>query len=531
MKPLRTFIFIATVALLLFLLALIFPGDGISVKPDIHFKFMNIADLSRDEQDRDEVVKELWDASSVTEDPEAGFELPTEEAPGEKVEDHVPAEPEPAEKPVTSKPPVSKAPASKAPASKAKKKANTPPPPPPVLPANTDSLKQTIYPILFSEGSEHLLDPFFSLLLGLQDDSLGRARIMHFGDSQIENDRMTALIRYRLQQQFGGSGPGLVPAIPIYGGNFAFRQEQEGDWLRYTFFRKRDSTIKHNVYGVMGAFTSVPSPRDSQWPNLHYSFNTSRHKGTVDRVRVFMHSYVRDAALNFEVNDIITDTITGIPDGFSVADYRHNAPIRDLNLALDLPQGGRIYGISFESHYGLQMDNIAMRGGSGLVFTKMNREQQMKMMEYLAPGLIILQYGGNVIPYINPVRYQRSFKRELDFMKELCPGVPVIVIGPADMSRKVKGYFESYPGVEPVRDAVKNACMDAGFAFWDLYEAMGGHNSMPSFVNSEPPLANKDYIHFSILGINLVGEMFYNALMQEYQEYESKNRNLAADTH
>lgn len=115
-------------------------------------------------------------------------------------------------------------------------------------------------------------------------------------------------------------------------------------------------------------------------------------------------------------------------------------------------------------------------------------------------------------------------------MKELCPGVPVIVIGPADMSLKVKGAFKSYPGVEPVRDALKKACMDSGCAFWDLYEAMGGRNSMPSFVNSDPPLANTDYIHFSSLGINLVAEMFYNALMMEYKEFQSQKGNLAADT-
>ncbi len=135
-----------------------------------------------------------------------------------------------------------------------------------------------------------------------------------------------------------------------------------------------------------------------------------------------MHSYVQEAALNFEVNDTITDTLRNIPDGFSVADYRHNAPIRELTLHLDLPEGGRIYGISFESYKGLQMDNIAMRGGSGLVFTKMNREQQMKMMDYLSPGLIILQYGGNVVPYMNASRYQRSFKRELRFYEGAVSG-------------------------------------------------------------------------------------------------------------
>ncbi|MFO7670917.1 MAG: hypothetical protein R6W31_14775 [Bacteroidales bacterium] len=489
MKPLRTFIFFVSAALLLLLLAIVFPREGISVNPDIHLKFMNLSDLSQSVQDKDELVYELVTASTVTEDPEEGFELPLVELPEEE-------------------------------SFKGESAGNLPV----IYPANTDSLRRSVYRIRFAEGGAHLLDPFFSQLQGLLEGSMARTRIMHFGDSQIENDRMTALIRYRLQKQFGGSGTGLVPAIPIYGGNMAFRQEQEGDWLRYTFYGSRDSTIKHNVYGVMGAFTSVPSPRGEQWPTLHYTFNTSRRNGTIDRVRVFMHSYVREASLHFIVNDTITDTFQNIPDGFSVVDYRHQSPIRELSLAMSLPQGGRIYGISFESFRGLQMDNIAMRGGSGLVFTKMNREQQFKMMEYLSPGLIILQYGGNVVPFINAARYQQSFKRELDFMKELCPGVPVIVIGPSDMSMKVKGAFESFPGVEPVRDALKKATLDAGFAFWDLYEAMGGNNSMPSFAKADPPLANSDYIHFSALGINLVAEMFYNALMLEYKEYQSQRR-------
>lgn len=514
MKPLRTFIFFMTVALLLFLLALVFPGEGVFVSPTIHLKFMNPSDLSRSAQDRDEVVRELYAASSVSEDPEEGFELPGLESPIKEV---------PIEDLAVRSLAITEL------HGKALPREGIPEPPV-VDPANTDSLKQSLYRIKFPDGEVNLLEPFFSQLQGLLEGSLARTRIMHFGDSQIENDRMTALIRYRLQKQFGGSGTGLVPAIPLYGGNMAYKQEQEGEWLRYTFFRSRDSTIKHNVYGVMAAFTSVPSPHDEQWPTLHYTFNTSRHNGNIDRVRVFMHSYVREAALNFEVNDTITDTIRSIPDGFSVADYRHNSTIRELSLNMALPQGGRIYGISFESYKGLQMDNIAMRGGSGLVFTKMNHEQQMKMMEYLSPGLIIMQYGGNVVPYINASIYQSSFKRELDFMKELCPGVPVIVIGPADMSLKVKGAFESYPGVEPVRNALKKACMDSGCAFWDLYEAMGGHNSMPSFVNSDPPLANTDYIHFSTLGINVVAEMFYNALMMEYKKFQSQKGNLAADT-
>ncbi len=46
MKPLRIFIFFAAVALLLFLLALIIPRQGISITPDLQLKFMNLSDLS-----------------------------------------------------------------------------------------------------------------------------------------------------------------------------------------------------------------------------------------------------------------------------------------------------------------------------------------------------------------------------------------------------------------------------------------------------------------------------------------------------
>jgi lysophospholipase L1-like esterase len=48
---------------------------------------------------------------------------------------------------------------------------------------------------------------------------------------------------------------------------------------------------------------------------------------------------------------------------------------------------------------------------------------------------------------------------------------------------------------------------------------MGGHNSMPSWVNAQPELARPDYVHFSARGARLVANMFYNALILEYNNY------------
>jgi hypothetical protein len=80
----------------------------------------------------------------------------------------------------------------------------------------------------------------------------------------------------------------------------------------------------------------------------------------------------------------------------------------------------------------------------------------------------------------------------------------------------------TYPGLEKIRDALKSAALESGFGFWDLYEAMGGYNSMASFVHADPPLASADYVHFTGTGINLMAEMFYNALMLEFNEFNNK---------
>jgi hypothetical protein len=486
MKPFRIFIFFLATLALLFLVALLFPQQGIGIGGDLRLSFLSLSDLSRtDSTASADHVEELLAKSMVTDDPESdmGTDLFSETlSAGDTVG-------------------------------------------PQVIPANVDSLKQNLYRIQFGESGLALLHSFFRNLDRMSSGNLRHTRILHFGDSQIEVDRMTALIRYRMQKHFGGRGCGLVQAIPLYSASLSYRQEESGEWLRYTYFGNRDSSIKHKSYGIMGAFASVPLPEEEGWPTLNYRFNTARRSGQIKRIRVFLHSYVDSAVVAFRINEDFTDTLTNLPGGFSVADFRHFEQVKDLSIAFRFPEGGRIYGISFESEGGLQMDNIAMRGGSGLIFTRMNRSTQQAMLDHLSPGLILLQYGGNVVPYMNAGYYRKAFKRQLQFFKEVCPGIPVIVIGPSDMSIRENGKFITYPGLEAIRDALRDAALESGFGFWDLYSAMGGPNSMASFVHADPALASTDYVHFTGLGINLVSEMFYNALMVEYTDMLKQNSN------
>ena len=49
---------------------------------------------------------------------------------------------------------------------------------------------------------------------------------------------------------------------------------------------------------------------------------------------------------------------------------------------------------------------------------------------------------------------------------------------------------------------------------------MGGENSMPSWVFAKPALANKDFTHFNEKGSRMVAEMFYNALIYDFYQYQ-----------
>lgn len=485
MKPVRILIFFAGVFFLLLTVAAFFPKDGIQISGDIRLRFTTPEQiLGRDTLLYADISQIVIDYSE-----DAIPEIPTE--PEAEITDTL-----------RTVDPVE------------------------VLAVSSDSIRKKICPILFPDRKSNLLFPFY-----LQLDRIARGegslRIVHYGDSQIENDRMTSLIRQNFQKVFGGYGCGIVSAIPLYSGNPAYAESWSGEWERFTIFGKRDSSVHHNSYGAMGAFAALPDHGADDWSTLTFDFLPGKRASRFDRVKMYIHSYADSSVVAFSVNDTIRDTLAVNGGGFQILSYSPPEKADRLQVGLSLPGGGRVYGLSFESRKGVIVDNIAMRGSSGLIFSRMDSSLLKNMYRDMKVKLMILQFGGNVIPYIkDPGFYKRAFRRELRYLRRLCPDVPFIVIGPGDMSVKEDGKYITNAMVEPVRNALRDAALENGCAFWDMYEAMGGKNSMPSFVQADPPLAISDYVHFTPRGANLMSEMFYNALMEDYRRYlvqESRN--------
>jgi hypothetical protein len=187
-----------------------------------------------------------------------------------------------------------------------------------------------------------------------------------------------------------------------------------------------------------------------------------------------------------------------------------------------------ILGIALDGESGVSVDNIPMRGCSGTVFRRINSETLRRTYAMLGVKMVILQFGGNALPGMknkaSADAYGKKFYEELTYLKAVDPELIIFVIGPADMSVKQEGVWQTHSQLENVRDALRNATLQAGGVFWDMYEAMGGNGSMVNWVKTKPSLGSPDYIHYTQKGAVKISEIFYSSLMKEYDMYKLRKK-------
>lgn len=386
----------------------------------------------------------------------------------------------------------------------------------------------------YPEAGKAALQPFFDALTKAPEGSKP-IRIMHYGDSQLEGDRITSYIRNKLQVQFGGHGPGLVSIADIVP-NFSVERVISSNWKRYSVMGLRDSSLTHDRFGAISSFSrftailpdsvpvdSVESTGIITLRPVPRSYARARSWNTC-RLYYGWHRSPITLTLSRNGEPFRTEVVPPA-DRLTITEWRLPATSDEVTITLTGADSPDVFGVSLEGRSGVAMDNIAARGGAGYEFRKMDQALSNAMYADLNVKLLVLQYGGNVLPNIKSVeealQYGRFFGAQIARFKKMLPGVSVIVIGPSDMSIKEGEHYVTRPFLEDVRDAMKENSLKQGAVFWDMYSAMGGRGSMASWVEADPPLAAKDYTHFSPAGSKKVGELFYTALINDYAEYRA----------
>ena len=79
------------------------------------------------------------------------------------------------------------------------------------------------------------------------------------------------------------------------------------------------------------------------------------------------------------------------------------------------------------------------------------------------------------------------------------------------------GELMTNPLVPYMDRLLQRMAADEGIAYWSLYSAMGGNGSMIRW--QEKGLAGQDGVHFTRRGAEKAGEMLWQWLMQQRDEY------------
>lgn len=376
--------------------------------------------------------------------------------------------------------------------------------------------------------NKECLKKFFDALIELKNNPKS-IRVLHYGDSQIEADRITDYLRLKFQGQFGGSGPGLISLTPI-SESVINKMKIGPGWDRYTVFTSKDKRVSHANYGVMAGFSRYNNYKKisdtSSVLSSSLTVTTTKFGGAnamaYKKIKLFYGGAKRKTWCEFYDGPALISADSLESAGFfNVKEFNVGQGSNSHTLKFKGKDSPDFYAMSLESDNGIMVDNIALRGSSGTFFHQINNLQLKEFYDYLNVKLVILQFGGNVLPSIKDqqmaINYGNYIRYQISQVKKAAPNASILFVGPSDMSIKNGTDYITYPLLENVRDEIKKVVLDNNCAFFDMYDCMGGKNSMASWVDQK--LAATDYIHFSPQGARKIATLFYSELIKEYNSY------------
>ncbi|HVT86722.1 MAG TPA: GDSL-type esterase/lipase family protein [Chitinophagaceae bacterium] len=358
---------------------------------------------------------------------------------------------------------------------------------------------------------------FYQKLYFLKKEDSGVVSIVHIGDSHIQADYLTSIMRNSLQSFFGNAGRGLVfpyqlaqsnappdigsfsnntwqfnrvahPEIPIASGISGYCIQTSDSIASLNLFLKNSGSIGTNSFDHLKIFTN-----NSDW--LLQAANNSSP--------VLIKKDASDSSVNKEI------VFEHPADSFSIS---------------SLPSGSlkEFYGASLEnSNAGIIYHTIGVNGATYDSYN--NAPLFWQQLPALKADLYIISLGTNEAQKIG--LDQKVFLQQvssfLEKLKATSPNAAIIITTPAD-----DFYRRKRPNVmlKQIAASLTNYCNKNKIPLWDLYRITGAYGSAYKWLRKG--LMNNDRVHFNNEGYRIQGTLLFNAFAKGYKSYiKSSNQN------
>ena len=340
----------------------------------------------------------------------------------------------------------------------------------------------------------------------------GNVHIMHIGGSHVQAGTMSHRIRKHVLAEYGDEPADRGLIFPYSAANACNNPRD------YKITRSGEFSLIRNVYqqypsplGMSGI--SVYCTQSVQ--SIKFTMNEPDYDFATDTLVLFGRSngnYI-DPVLKY-------DTIWRFPDEADLENERYyfypDRPLQEFTFYFPCGAADTFFvnGLWLKNGKpGVTFTSIGVNGAA--VPSYLRCKNFVRDMKAFPPDLVIFGIGVNdaFAADFDSTVFKNNYLKLIARIREANPDCAFIFLSNNDTWKKGrKGRYTVNQTGPEVSDVMHRLANLTGGAVWDQFEVMGGLGSMAKW--QAKGLAQKDRVHFTVNGYNLIGDLFWHAFVQ-----------------
>lgn len=360
-------------------------------------------------------------------------------------------------------------------------------------------------------GSDPYSAQLFEKLEKLVRTGEGRINIVQIGGSHVQAGTFSGQIRSRMQQINGDMNAGWGYMFPY---RISRTNSPFGYYIRYTGrWQSCRNVERRKVCSLgIGGISATTTGENAKLTLLLEDENKLDYR--FNQLRIFYETNRADYSVSVDslylksvekTNDYIEFTLNTIVDSLNIIIQKKGSSEGSFTL----------HGITTESApNGILYNSIGINGAHVPAFLRCDLfEEQLKILQ---PDLVILGLGINdaYVRRFSQNQFEDNYSELIRSIRRASPKTAIIFITNND-SYMYRRYVNK--NGEKVEESMYKLADKFKCGVWDMYKVMGGLNSIVLWERNG--LAQHDKIHFTREGYLTLGDLFFTAFLQSFENY------------
>lgn len=340
----------------------------------------------------------------------------------------------------------------------------------------------------------------------------GHVHIIHIGGSHVQAGTMSHRIRKHLLAEYGGEPADRGLIFPYSAANACNNPRD------YKISKSAVFSLIRNIYqqypSPLGA-SGISVYCTSSLHSITFTMNEPAYDFATDTLVLFGRSngHFIDPVLKY-------DTIWRFPDESDLENERYyfylDRPLQEFTFYFPCGAADTFFvnGLWLKNGKpGVTFTSIGVNGAA--VPSYLRCRNFTRDLKAFPPDLVIFGIGVNDAygSDFDSVAFKNNYLQLVACIREANPDCAFIFLSNNDTwKRGKKGRYYVNPTGPEVSDVMHRLANLTGGAVWDQFAVMGGLGSMAKW--QAKGLAQKDRVHFTVNGYNLIGDLFYHAFIQ-----------------